>query len=962
VLQPERDIHYLSLAEAFAIALENGTIGNRFLNGTTDDELTVTFTGGSVTIPQGSIRVLALDPAIIATEMEASLSKFDVRWNTSMTWNTTDRPVATALETAIAQGRTAIEAENAAFRTSLLKPLPTGGVAGITFETDYELSNLPARLNPAYRPILQFQFEQPLLQGFGVEINQLRATHPGSVLTPFFTGTRAPGILITRVRFDEQRAEFERVVDVMLTNVEIAYWNLYGAYGMLFSQEQALKQAFGLYSVNKQRFDVNRTTIQDLMQSRAQYEMFRARRIETLGLVIRAEHELRGLMGLPVEDGTRLVPVDAPTLSPYQPDWASASDEAMVHRPELALARSNVKLRQLEVINERNLLLPDLRFFSTYDINGIGTHLDGGSDDQSNALHSLATDKFNDWSVGLRMDVPLGFRDAHAGVRRARLLLAQAYALLKDQERRVQRYTALQYRLIFEYYEQIQAERSQRIARATELQGRLRDFLEGRGTLDLVLQAQRFWAEALRAEYMAIRDYNNALAKFEYAKGTILERDNVEISEGPLPFCAQVRAVEHERQRTAALVLRERAEPVHCPVCQYQDQAINGLPQLPENVALPIPSILEPNSVLPQDQGIESGRSAEGQPVLSPQTAPPGASENLPMPGPATAPAEPPADHSAAPAKTPAATEPAPVKELPASVPLPQLPQGEPDSSSRQFDDGASKMSLTPAPAMPATAVDRRSPQPMRGATSTTNSTRPASWQAPPVSQPAPIKLESLQPAWQLQRLPVITTTPVELQRLPVIITTPVPLPVWRKFVSSDESAKSAQAVGQQPGAAEQSATKQLPAIIQGSPVQLRRLPVLPVIITTPVQPPVWRKFVSSDESAKSAPAVRQQPGASEQAATKQLPAIIQGSPVQPIWRTTLSVPQVVHIPETKSNGASVGTDASKPEAAAATKADDASTPPAGAGQAETDATSGETKPKSSWRRNRVKPAVQIGG
>mgnify|MGYP000878045639 CR=1 FL=1 len=53
--------------------------------------------------------------------------------------------------------------------------------------------------------VLQFQFEQPLMQGFGVEINQLRASHPGSILNPgvFQNATSTEGILITRIRFDQ---------------------------------------------------------------------------------------------------------------------------------------------------------------------------------------------------------------------------------------------------------------------------------------------------------------------------------------------------------------------------------------------------------------------------------------------------------------------------------------------------------------------------------------------------------------------------------------------------------------------------------------------------------------------------------------------------------------------------------------------------------------------------------------
>src|SRR5262249_51953866 len=149
-----------------------------------------------------------------------------------------DRILAGSLEAVVTQSAT--------LNTGIVKPLPTGGVAGITFTLPYTFTNQLSIKNPQYAPVLQFQFEQPLLQGFGVEINQLRNAHPGSLLNPgvINTQTSQEGILITRIRFDQQRGEFERNVQAMLANVEIAYWNLYSSYWTLFSRESAVRQAF----------------------------------------------------------------------------------------------------------------------------------------------------------------------------------------------------------------------------------------------------------------------------------------------------------------------------------------------------------------------------------------------------------------------------------------------------------------------------------------------------------------------------------------------------------------------------------------------------------------------------------------------------------------------------------------------------------------------------------------------
>jgi outer membrane protein TolC len=674
VLNPDREPRHLTLAEALAMGLEAGTVGSPALNGTTNTSLN-SFSGRQVFAPEPNIRAVALDPAIVGADIEASLAKFDIHWTTSMTWQTTDRPVGTAFDAFQAGVLNNISTQDASLATTLLKPLPTGGVAGITFRTDYEDTNLPARVNPSYRPNLQFQFEQPLLQGFGVEINQLRATHPGSLLTPFNTGGRVEGIVITRLRFDQQRAEFQRNVHILLVNIEVAYWNLYGSYWNLYSREQALRQAYEAYKINKERYEAGRVPIQELAQTQGQYELFRGQRITALGQVLENERALRALIGLPVDDCHRLVPVDSPTLTPYQPDWCTAVNEALALRPELILARQDLKFRQLDIINTKNLLLPDLRFTSTYDLNGIGTHLDGGgSSDANNALHSLATDKFNDWSVGLRMDVTLGYRDAHAALRAARLNLARSYVVLTDQENKATQFLALQYANLTEFYELIIAQRSQRLAAATQLQARFREFLAGRGTLDFLLEAQRVWADALRDEYQAIVQYNNSLISWEFAKGTILQHDNITIGEGPLPHCAQVRAVEHERQRKDSLVLLERSKPVCCPAWVEGDHRVIGVPDLGGATAPSVPALLEGQPPIP-------GQRGEELPAPRPATTPTDKSATPTPAAPTTSAADGtvPAFRASPPAGSASLLEKVEQASAPAPPPLPpSLPTGNP--------------------------------------------------------------------------------------------------------------------------------------------------------------------------------------------------------------------------------------------------------------------------------------------
>jgi outer membrane protein TolC len=629
---PDVPMRPLSVAEAISIALERGTVGAVIPTGQGTDAL-LGFTGGEAGNPGGavlgsdSIRALALDPAAVGANIEASLSKFDAVWNTSMTWNTQDTPIATAFQQFQA-GNTQLEAiqqQTANFSSSLLKPLPTGGVAGITFSNAYTFSNLPSRVNPAYQPDLQFQFEQPLLQGYGVEINQIRTTHPGSLLTPFAQAARAEGILIARIRFDEQRAEFQRNVHVMVANVELAYWNLYGAYWNLYSQEAAMRQAYEAWKITKAKYEAGKqdAPLAVYAQSRAQYELFRSQRLTALGAVLEGERQLRILMGLPASDGTRLVPIDAPTLAPYQPDWETAVHEALTLRPELLIIRDDLKFRQLDLINQQNLLLPDLRFTATYDIVGIGSRLD--SNNGNNALRDLVSDHFNNWALGLRLQMPIGHRDAHAAVRVARLNVARSYYTLQDAERKTINFLALNYRHLFEFYNQIAILRAEREAYGQQLKAQFAGYKAGlQGyTLDILLESQRFWATALASEYANVVNYQNALIGFEFSKGTILQHDNIVIAEGALPECASVRAAVHAEERAKALVLRERANPVPFTPCCGDGSC--GMPMLPKDSCVALPSLIEgakgpeplPGPPLPTAPGMTDAASrASGPPSV----------------------------------------------------------------------------------------------------------------------------------------------------------------------------------------------------------------------------------------------------------------------------------------------------------------------------------------------------------
>lgn len=614
VLDPSRPPRYLTLKEAIAVALEQGNVGSLSQsNFGFKNEVANSFAGQSVTSVD-AIRAFALDPASSAASIERALSRFDARWVTQMVWQKVDQPVA-AQFLSFQQQR-----DGASFSSRIDKPLPSGGLAGITFNVDYsKFATIPQNLssgfvNPNYTPRVTFSFQQPLLRQFGVEINQLNDFHPGRGdggdfnfpvgSSPF--ASNLPGqasILVTRIRYDQSKSEFERNVNFLLVNVEAAYWNLYSAYYNLYAQEEGLRQSFDGYRFTKSRVDAGTDPPQQLDQSEAQLELFKSQVYQARDQVLENERQLRGLMGLRSDDGHRLVPVDEPNLAPFIPDFYEAANDSIAYRPELMLVRQELKVSQLQLRLTKNLRQPDLRFIANYDMAGLGTRLDGSENigvngnTPGNALASFGNNQFNSWDLRLRMDIPIGFRDTSAQVRQAQLQLTRNYIQLRDAELKTLEYLTQQYRRVIVTHAVIPKLRARREALQRFLHRfRIRVDIGSYRSEEYLnyLTGQRDLADAIRQEFSAIAQYNSALAQFEFAKGTIQRYNNIALQEGPLPPGVAKRAVDHEQERMKSLKLRERPATDTAPISpQHPVGPAVGAPTLPPLTDLPIGPDLE---------------------------------------------------------------------------------------------------------------------------------------------------------------------------------------------------------------------------------------------------------------------------------------------------------------------------------------------------------------------------------
>jgi hypothetical protein len=299
--------------------------------------------------------------------------------------------------------------------------------------------------------------------------------------------------------------------------------------------------------------------------------------------------------------------------------------------------------------------------------------------------NSQAQNNFNSWTLGLRLDMPLGFRDSNALVRQAQLNLRKQYLYLLDSERKVVEFAADRYRAVPQSYELIKYRKGQRDALQNLVD--LDEALLAEGAVKgdefvtfifNLAQSRRQLAAANAAYYAAIANYNVSLASLEFAKGTIQRYNNVTVADGPLPGHVAKKAADHFRAREVALKVRE--QPCDLPLAPLsQWQPTTGLP-----TALPAPHA--DGTGLPVGPAARPWEPAQpGAPTpmpLNPESLPPPRAPMPPAGGPAPGgqPNFTPIGTLTLPKRPTPAPEPAPAAGLPpvALPPVPTAPVGTP--------------------------------------------------------------------------------------------------------------------------------------------------------------------------------------------------------------------------------------------------------------------------------------------
>lgn len=542
------EIWDLTLEDCISIALQNSKVLKNLGTATRSLDQRSVIPDALLARPEGVPTIY--DPAIFETDpqtgVEAALSDFDAQFTTQAFWQKTDRPQNINVA-AFPFVPVVLQQDLGQLDMTLQKKTATGIVYAFRSQTIYDDNNrgFGRNLPSDWFQALEAEARIPLMRGRGTAINRLP-------------------IVLSRMRTDVSIAEFEQAVRTLIRDVEFTYWDLNAVYRTLETAKIGRDSALGSWRNARLRQAVGTESTQQEAQAREQYFFFRSQVEQSLRDLYSTENNLRFLMGLAATDGRLIRPSEEPSTARLEFDWNEIHAEALVRSVDLRRQKWLIKQREIQLIAARNQLLPQFnvtllhRWLGLGDDFGLGENRNGINfpNAGSQALSELTEGNYQESRIGVEFVPPrFGARRELSGVRNAELAIAREKARLEEMELNVSHVLSQAVRDLDTQYLLAQTHFNRLNASEREVEAAQTLFQNGRGTLDLVLDAQRRRAQAQTDYYRAVSNYNKAVAEVHYRKGSILEYCGIQLAEGPWPKKAYWDALGRARERDAGYYL-----------------------------------------------------------------------------------------------------------------------------------------------------------------------------------------------------------------------------------------------------------------------------------------------------------------------------------------------------------------------------------------------------------------------
>src|ERR1700676_1341692 len=406
-----------------------------------------------------------------------------------------------------------------------------GTQLSMTFDNTRLTSNADRyTYNQILNSSLGFTIKQPLLRGFGIELNRR-----------FINIAKNNGKIADLV-FRQQ------VIDTV-AGIARLYTDLVSLNEDVKVKREALRLAQRLYEDNKDKVDQGTLAPIEVTRAQAQVAVSQQALISAEGLVEQQELIVktaitRGGLGNPAIRAARIIPTDTLTV----PDTASVRPvedlitEAVRDRPDLAQAGIQVQNSQISLKGSLNALRPELDVVGTVQNGGLsgvvspaaaaltpGAAVYPGG--YGTALGQVFRNNFPTYNVGLQLMLPLRNRVAQADAVRDQLQVRQSQLRRQQFEDQVRLEVADAYVALQQARAAYDAAVQSRILQEQSVKVEQETFDVGLATNYLVIQYQTFLAQAQSTEVAAKGAYAKAKVALDRATASTLEVNEVSVQD-----------------------------------------------------------------------------------------------------------------------------------------------------------------------------------------------------------------------------------------------------------------------------------------------------------------------------------------------------------------------------------------------------------------------------------------------
>ena len=406
-------------------------------------------------------------------------------------------------------------------------------------------------LSPQYPTALTLNYTQPLFRGLRFDNNRRQ-------------------IEIAKKNLSLTDAQFRQRAIETITSVQRAYWDLVFALRNLQVQRDAVRDSRLQLEHNKRLVSEGALAPIDVVAAEAQVAGFEQSLFSSLEEVSRTENNLKNLIAVNRQAELwelSIIPTDSVDLAPPEISLPDALKAALENRPELQQSNVVREINQIDQKYFREQTKPAVDLVGSYGMVGLAgaqsragnpfvnassqelrdrvdqlleraqlplltpqppqalsPFLLGGYDQ---SLQNLLSNRFNNFRVGVQINLPLRNRTAQAQLGRS-LVEGQRIATQREQlEQSIQVDVRNALQAVRSAEARLRAAGIARQASEQQYQSEQRKLDAGQSTVFLVLERQTALTTARGNELRAQTDLNKAIAELQRATGNALTTNNI---------------------------------------------------------------------------------------------------------------------------------------------------------------------------------------------------------------------------------------------------------------------------------------------------------------------------------------------------------------------------------------------------------------------------------------------------